>query len=154
MSAAPTTDQQLSPNQPKSAEPPQPKEDRGPLSRTHQLSPQQKEEPGSGIDGPPPQMPSPQEQIAAFEKAKAAFEKAKAGSLGKAIGEALEPAVVLIRSAGLPAARPAYIENPFAEFIFLEDGSAKRYSRDKARPLDNWTHMGGTSLHREWLPTD
>ena len=95
-------------------------------------------------------------RIPTQEEQSAAYQMAKAGSLGVNMNPALvRAAVILIRSTGLlPHLRPHYIENPHDEFIFLEDRSARRYSRNKERPYDNWSHIGGTSLLREWLPAD
>ena len=67
------------------------------------------------------------------------------------INQQLEPAVALLRSSGLPP-RPTHIENPAREFLFLEQRSVRRYSRNKARPIDSWQHHGGTSRVKMQLP--
>ena len=93
--------------------------------------------PGESPPSPPP-PPGQQPQLAALR--------------GK-LADAFEPAVALLRSAA-PAMRPGHIEDCAEEgHIFLEPRPARRrYSKPKQRPLDTWTHTGGTSVAKLTLP--
>ena len=95
---------------------------------------------GAGIASSPPAT-----------QLEAAVAAAQVGELGVGIDEAMERAVALLRSSGLPP-RPTHIENPAREFLFLEQRSVRRYSRNKARPIDSWQHHGGTSRVKMQLP--